>query len=374
MDVTGHTRSGGHPGSGQEPRRAASIRDVAQAAGVSYQTVSRVINDHPNVREETRKRVEEAIEALGFRRNATAFALASGVNQSITVLTSNTTLYGYAATLQGLEEAARAAGYSLGVKVLTPEDDLDRTITSAAAGGGGLMVIGFDRLGASALRRVPQDVPCAAVVEAPPHGRKPPRPAVWADDREAARAATAYLLELGHRTVHYVAIPTSVGTRRPEGPRAQGWRKALEDAGVTPPEPHGGKGWDAQAGYDEGQRLADDPNVTAILCGNDDLALGVLRALHHAGRSVPGDVSVVGFDDAPHAGFLTPALTTVRMDFQGLGRDAFALLRDRMESGYELPAPTFAGTDLVIRESSGAADGIARTSPSTTGPRRSTSR
>ncbi|MFJ8104846.1 substrate-binding domain-containing protein [Streptomyces sp. NPDC096132] len=355
MDVTGHTSPGDRSGPGSEPRKAASIRDVARAAGVSYQTVSRVINGHPSVREETRRRVEEAIQALGFRRNPTAFALASGVTRSVTVLTSNTTLYGYAATLQGLEEAARAAGYSLGVKVLTPEDDLDRTISSAAADGGGLMVIGFDQLGATALSRVPADVPCAAVVEAPPQGTTPPRPAVWADDREAARAATAYLLELGHRTVHYVAIPTSVGTRRSEGPRAQGWRGALEAAGITPPAPHGGKGWDAQVGYDEGRGLADDPGVTAILCGNDDLALGVLRALHHAGRSVPGDVSVIGFDDAPHSGFLTPSLTTVRMDFQGLGRDAFELLRGQLENDHRPPAPTFAGTDLVVRESSGAA-------------------
>ncbi|MEU1192794.1 LacI family DNA-binding transcriptional regulator [Streptomyces sp. NPDC005859] len=352
MHVTGHA-SGSDSDSGQGPRKAASIRDVAKAAGVSYQTVSRVINSHPNVREETRKRVEGAIEALGFRRNATAFALASGVTRAVTVLTSNTTLYGYAATLQGLEEAARAAGYSLGVKLLTPEDDLDHTISSAVAEGGGLMVIGFDRLAASALDRVPENVPCAAVVEAPSHGRTPPRPAVWADDRAAARAATVHLLDLGHRTVHYVAIPTSVGARRSEGPRAQGWRGALEAAGVTPPEPHGGKGWDAQAGYDQGRELARDPDVTAILCGNDDLALGVLRALHHAGRSVPGDVSVIGFDDAPHSGFVTPSLTTVRMDFQGLGRDAFELLRGQLENDYQPPAPTFAGTDLIIRESSG---------------------
>ncbi|MFI5871489.1 LacI family DNA-binding transcriptional regulator [Streptomyces sp. NPDC051445] len=356
MDVTGHRSPASRPDAEREPRKAASIRDVAKAAGVSYQTVSRVINSHPNVREETRERVEAAIQTLGFRRNATAFALASGVTRAVTVLTSNTTLYGYAATLQGLEEAARAAGYALGVKLLTPGEDLDRTISSAAAEGGGLMVIGFDRLAASALDRIPENVPCAAIVEAPSHGRTPPRPAVWADDREAARAATAYLLGLGHRTVHYVAIPTSVGTGGSEGPRAQGWRGALEAAGVTPPEPHGGKGWDARAGYDQGRELADDPSVTAILCGNDDLALGVLRALHHAGRTVPGDVSVIGFDNAPHSAFVTPSLTTVRMDFQGLGRDAFALLRRRLENDHRLPAPTFAGTELIIRESSGAPD------------------
>ncbi|MEU6356308.1 LacI family DNA-binding transcriptional regulator [Streptomyces sp. NPDC047072] len=351
MDVTGHTRVGGPAGADRRPRKTVSIRDVAQAAGVSYQTVSRVINKHPNVRGETRERVEAAISALGFRRNASAFALASGVTRTVTVLTSNTTLYGYAATLQGVEEEARAAGYSLGVKVLTPEEDLDRTVSSAVADGGGLMVIGFDRLGVAALGRVPLDVPCAAVVEAPPHGRTPPRPAVWADDREAARAATAYLLELGHSTVHYVAIPASGDGRRREGPRAQGWRTALEAAGVTPPDLRGGKGWDVRAGYDEGRGLADDPGVTAVLCGNDDLALGVLRALHHAGRAVPADVSVIGFDDAPHSGFLTPSLTTVRMDFQGLGRDAFGLLRGQLESGCRPPAATFAGTELIVRES-----------------------
>jgi len=355
MDVTGHTSSGSHGKPQQGQQKAASIRDVAQASGVSYQTVSRVINGHPNVREETRKRVEAAIQALGFRRNATAFALASGVTRSVTVLTSNTVLYGYAATLQGLEEASRAAGYTLGVRVVTPEDDLDRTIASAADTGGGLVVIGYDRLGAAALDRVPAHVPCAALVEAPPLGRTPDRPAVWADDREAARAATEHLLALGHETVHYVAIPASTGTRRSTSPRAEGWRQALKAAGVTPPAPCG-KGWDAQAGYEAGKKLAHNPDVTAILCGNDDLALGVLRALHHAGRRVPDDISVIGFDDAPHSGFLTPSLTTVRMDFHGLGRAAFGLLRAQLDTDQQAPAPVPAEPTLVLRESSGPRD------------------
>ncbi|MGW0581917.1 LacI family DNA-binding transcriptional regulator [Streptomyces sp. NPDC002920] len=352
MIVTGHTSSGGHTDPLQGQQKAASIRDVAQAAGVSYQTVSRVINGHPNVREETRKRVETAIHALGFRRNATALALASGVTRSVTVLTSNTVLYGYAATLQGLEEAARAAGYPLGVRVVTPEDDLDRTIASAADTGGGLVVIGYDRLGAAALDRVPAHVPCAALVEAPPPGRTPDRPAVWADDREAARTATEHLLALGHENVHYVAIPASTGTRRTAAPRAEGWRQALRAAGVTPPAPSG-KGWDAQAGYEAGKKLARNPDVTAILCGNDDLALGVLRALHHAGRRVPEDVSVIGFDDAPHSEFVTPSLTTVRMDFHGLGRAAFTLLRSQLDTDQQAPLPVPAEPTLVLRESSG---------------------
>lgn len=108
MVVTGHTSFGGQTAPSPGQHRPASIRDVAQAAGVSYQTVSRVINGRPNVKEETRGRVEAAVRALGFRRNATAFALASGVTRAVTVLTSNTVLHGYAATLQGLEEASRS--------------------------------------------------------------------------------------------------------------------------------------------------------------------------------------------------------------------------------------------------------------------------
>ncbi|MBK3568263.1 LacI family DNA-binding transcriptional regulator [Streptomyces sp. MBT62] len=356
MSVTGHTSSSATgPDARGNQRKPASIRDVAQVAGVSYQTVSRVINGHPSVKEETRRRVEEAVEQLGFRRNASAFALASGVTKTVTVLTSNTVLYGYAATLRGVEASARAAGYSVGVRVITPEDDLERTISAATAAGGGIMVIGFDRLGAAALDHVPSDVPCAAAVEAPSHGRTPSRPAVWVDDRSASRMATEYLLGLGHSTVHYVAIPASADSRRSTAPRAEGWRQALKNAGVTPPSPTG-KGWNAQAGYDAGRKLARDPGVTAILCGNDDLALGVLRALHHAGRDVPGDVSVIGFDDAPHSAFITPALTTVRMDFQGLGRAAFELLRGQLEPEYQLQDPTLAGPDLIQRESSGVRD------------------
>ncbi|MDQ0956725.1 DNA-binding LacI/PurR family transcriptional regulator [Streptomyces sp. B4I13] len=352
MSVTGHTSFGGRVHRAPGQRKAASIRDVARAADVSYQTVSRVINSHPSVRDETRRRVQEAIDALGFRRNATAFALARGVARSVTVLTSDTLLHGYAATLQGLEEASRAAGFTLGVRLLTPEDDLDQTIAAVADTGGGLVVIGYDRLGAAALDRVPAQVPCAAVVEAPPPGRTPGRPAVWADDRAAARAATAHLLALGHPTVHYVAIPASTGTRRSAGPRAEGWRQALKAAGVAAPAPSG-RGWDAQAGYEAGRGLARNREVTAILCGNDDLALGVLRALHHAGRRVPQDVSVIGFDDAPHSAFVTPSLTTVRMDFQGLGRAAFGLLRAQLDSDRQPPAPDPVATTLVLRESSG---------------------
>ncbi|WP_159052844.1 substrate-binding domain-containing protein, partial [Streptomyces scabiei] len=102
-----------------------------------------------------------------------------------------------------------------------------------------------------------------------------------------------------------------------------------------------------------GLRLAADPSVTAVLCGNDDLALGVLRALHEAGRSVPGDVSVAGFDDAPHSAYLTPSLTTVRLDFTGLGRAAFALLHGVVEESEPIAPHRVSVPELVVRESAG---------------------
>ena len=172
-----------------------------------------------------------------------------------------------------------------------------------------------------ALDAVPPEVPMAAMVETPAVVPTPDKPWVWLDDRKAAAEATRYLLSLGHRTVHYLAIPSSTQTSQ----RQAGWRQALEEAGAPVPAPVP-CGWTPRSGYQAGQRLAADPEVTAVLCGNDDIALGVMRAVHAAGLSIPGDVSVVGFDDTPVAEFLTPPLTTVRLDFAELGRACFALL------------------------------------------------
>lgn len=341
-----------HEAAARPRARAVSIRDVAKAAGVSYQTVSRVINQTPYVRESTRERVQAAIVELGFRPNSAARALASGQNRSLTVITSNTTLYGYAATLQGIEEAARAASFAVGISVLESGDEqrVRAAVQRAAAASGSLIVIAFDDTGTLALRAVPPGVPLAAAVETPAKPPSPEQPWAWIDDEHAARSATRYLLELGHPTVHYVAIPTTSGTRTSR--RAAGWRAALAEAGVRPPETVGA-GWDSSAGYHAGRTLARDYSVSAVLCGNDDLALGVIRAMHEAGRSMPGSVSIVGFDDAPQSAFYTPTLTTVRMDFAGLGRACFTLLHSEL-GGIEPPEPRpVDDPELVVRESTG---------------------
>jgi DNA-binding LacI/PurR family transcriptional regulator len=343
-----------------------SIRDVASAAGVSYQTVSRVINASPSVKASTRQVVLDTIARLDFRPNRAARALAGGPIQSVTVLTANTRLYGFVGALEGIEEAARVAGFALGVRVVesgTPEAVKD-AVEGAIELAGALIVIAFDRPGIATLGAVPLDVPVAAIVETPRGSEAEGKPWVWIDDRQAARDATNYLLGLGHQTVHYISLPASTDITQ----RMLGWRSALVNAGVTVPEPLQG-GWEPRSGFEVGQRLAPDPAVTAVLCGNDDLAIGVLRAMHQAGRAIPDSISIVGFDDAPFAAYCSPALTTVRQDWVALGRACFAELLSLLGAGTSSAELLRLQPELMVRESSGPPPGPRRSRAGPSGPR-----
>jgi DNA-binding LacI/PurR family transcriptional regulator len=231
-------------------------------------------------------------------------------------------------------------------------------VARAVEPGSALIVLAFDRAGTRALAAVPPGVPMVAAVETPVGDEGAGMPWVWMDDREAARDATRFLLGLGHQTVHYVAIPSSTDNSQ----RTAGWRLALQEAGAPVPEPAQG-GWHPRSGYQAGRVLALDPAVTAVLCGNDDLAVGVIRAMHEAGRAIPESVSVVGFDDTPHSEFLTPALTTVRLDFTELGRACVALLRPALDP-QRVPEPQpRPRPELIVRESAGPAPGRAGPAP-----------
>ena len=323
------------------------IRDVATAAGVSYQTVSRVLNDSPKVNSETRQHVLDVIAQLGYRPNRAARALGSGRSAAVTTVIANTTLYGYASTLQGIEEAARVRGLAVGVRVVESASaaDVQHAVDYVSdPNAGGVIVIAFDAAGAGVLRALPADVPAVAATEAGGLDGID-RAMIFLDERAAAADATKHLLSLGHRTVHHVAIPSETGTSA----RQAGWRDALVQAGVAVPAVLAA-GWDVRSAYLAGKGLATDPDVTAVLCGNDDTALAVRRALYEAGRDVPGDVSVVGFDDVPGAAYWTPALTTVRMDFVGLGRACLTAIAARL-TGSPLDALELAAPSLVVRES-----------------------
>jgi DNA-binding LacI/PurR family transcriptional regulator len=322
------------------------MRDVARASGVSYQTVSRVINEQERVHPETRARVLAAVEALGYHPNSAARALVTGRGSTIAVVASNTSLYGYARTLEGIEDAAWAAGYTVNITVLRSPDQSDRTdaierlLSQPLAG---LIAFTHDDLARAAVEHVPTRMPVVTVFGTGAGDRVH----TLIDEEGGARAAIGYLLGLGHRTVHHAAVPPHL----PSG-RLLGWRAALEEAGAPVPAPVPVT-WEPGSGYDAGIAIARQREVTAVLAGNDDIATGIVRALIDSGLDVPGDVSVIGFDDTPLAAYTRPALTTVAQDFVELGRRAFRLLHALLETGERPVGPAVLATRLVIRESAG---------------------
>jgi DNA-binding LacI/PurR family transcriptional regulator len=325
------------------------MRDVAKLAGVSHQTVSRVLNEHPNVRPETRERVLEAMESLDYRRNLAARTLVTRQSHTLGIIGFETTLFGPASMLYGIEDAARTAGYLVSIAMVRNLDRrpvleaVDRLRQHAVDG---IIAIAPKPAVTASLLQAPSDIYCVAVGGAGPAEAVP---TVRIDNAAGARLATRHLLDLGHRTVHHVAGPADW----PEATeRVAGWRDTLNEAGAHVPSVDP-QSWNAEAGYLRGQELARDPEVTAIFCANDRIALGVLRALHEAGRKVPEEVSVVGFDDMPDSGYFLPPLTTVRQDFAELGRRSLTLLLEHMAvpEDAESPAHVTVSPQLVVRAS-----------------------
>ncbi|WP_344971899.1 LacI family DNA-binding transcriptional regulator [Streptosporangium fragile] len=306
------------------------MADVAVRAGVSHQTVSRVLNGHPNVRAETRARVLQAIEQLGYRRNMVARALVTKHTRTLGVVSFDTTLYGPASTVYGIEQAARAAGYFVSMVSLRTIDRAgvrDALDYLAEQGVDGVVVVAPQRSAARALTDMPTGVPVVAVGA----GHTGDVSVVSVEQVEGARLATRHLLDLGHETVWHISGPSD--WLESEG-RVQGWRAALAAAGRPAPDPLPGD-WSPRSGYRAGLRLAAMPEVTAVFVGNDQMALGALRAFAERGVRVPEQISIVGFDDIPESEFFTPPLTTVRQDFGAVGRCSIEVLLRQLEAGPE---------------------------------------
>jgi DNA-binding LacI/PurR family transcriptional regulator len=323
------------------------MTDVAQLAGVSHQTVSRVLNDHPNVRPQTRELVLAAISQLGYRPNAAARTLVTRRTHTLGVISFDTTLYGPASMLYGIERAAQDSYFVAiaSVPQLDRRSVLDAVDRFAGQGVEGIIVIAPQTSAVAALTNCPADIPLVAMG----CRTSPPVRSVAVDNAEGAAQATRYLLSLGHRTVHHLSGPASWLDAQA---RLDGWRAALAEAGVPEPELLTGD-WSSASGYELGHQIAADDSVTAVFCANDPMALGLLRALSERGRRVPEDVSVIGFDDIPEAGYFLPPLTTVRQDFGELGRRALdtlvGLIYDRDQATSADPvAPQF-----VVRSSTG---------------------
>ena len=326
--------------------RDPAMTDVARLAGVSHQTVSRVLNGHPNVKEQTRLRVRAAIAELGYRPNPAARALVTGRSQLIGMVALNSTLYGPSSLLAAFEQAAAEAGFAVSVGGV---GRLDRASIAGAVERhldqrvAGLVVIAPVASAGEALDDMPAGVPLVTVDGDP----KRAHALVTVDQVAGARAATRHLLDAGHRTVWHVSGP---GDRYDAAGRIDGWRQELEAAGaeVPPPVP---AGWSAAAGFSAGHMLARMPEVTAVFAANDHLALGILRALHEHGKRVPEDLSLVGFDDVPEAGYFIPPLTTVRPDFHAVARHALELLLAQIEAGVPSTTQMMLPPTLIERRS-----------------------
>jgi DNA-binding LacI/PurR family transcriptional regulator len=333
------------------------MTDVARLAGVSHQTVSRVLNDHPNVKQQTRLRVLAAMQELGYRPNRAARALASGRSDQIGIVAQPSTLFGPASLLYALEAAAVQAGYGVSVASVAA---LDRASIEEAVNRhldqqvGGIVVIVPAVSAAAAVREVPADLPLVTIGG----DRKEAITSVGIDQVRGAQEATQALLDAGHRTVWHVSGPSDVFDSLD---RIEGWRATLERAGAEVPPVISGD-WSAARGYEAGKMLARIADVTAIFAANDQTALGILRALHEHGLKVPDDVSLIGFDDLPESGFFIPPLTTVRQAFEEVGHRALRMVVAQMEGEreilHELVPPVFVHRDSVAAPRSRRSSGV----------------
>lgn len=321
------------------------MEDVAREAGVSGQTVSRVVNARGYVGADTRTRVEQAMQSLGYRPNSAARALRSGRFRAIGVIMFSFSSYGNQRTLDAIAVRAAEMGYAL---TLIPVESSARETVAGAfrrieehAVDGIIIVIEAHQLDEAEVE-MPHGLPVVFVDS----NRGTSHPFVDTDQAQGARLATEHLLDLGHETVWHVTGPAkSYSAER----RRESWRATLESRGREIPEVISGD-WSAASGYQAGVRLRAIASVTAVFAANDQMAIGVVRAFRESGRDIPGDVSVVGFDGLPDAAQLWPPLTTVQQHPEKVGALAVDALLAELDSGEHVQTP-LVGTELVVRES-----------------------
>lgn len=339
-----HIEEGGIP---MDRVRAPNIRDVARLAGVSYQTVSRVLNDSPNLRDETRARVLAAIDTLGYRPNQAARTLVTSRSQTIGVLTSMSVHYGPTTAINALEVSAREAGYRISLTTLASSDDasirssLDFLMTQGIEG---LVVIAPQERIVHALDELQVNVP---IVTLDSTGRSSPH-SLGVDQVLGARLATRHLIELGHTEIVHIAGPRDWIEA---DARMRGYLLELSDTDLRTRAPVLGD-WSAAFGYYAGMEMLRYQDFTAVFAGNDQMALGFLHACRDSGVDVPAEMSVVGFDDIPESAHYTPPLTTVRQDFAEVGRRALAALLTQLRG--DEPALRQIIPELVVRDSTTA--------------------
>jgi len=299
----------------QGPPRV-GVRDVARLAGVSTQTVSRVINNSPQLRAETRERVLEAIAALDYRPNNAARALGTSTTRTLGVIATDATLYGPALAISALATATRETDRWIAAAYADAADDasVEAAVTHLLGQGvDGLVLVAPHARTRDTLQRRNPRLPVVIM-----HAGPPDRQA------EAAAAVTAHLVELGHRRLARVGGPSDW---LEEASRAEGFASVLAEHGLTAVPGWTGD-WSASSGAALAPAVARAVGMptgpSAVVVANDQMALGLVSGLRELGVDVPGAVSITGFDDNPDTAFYAPALTTVRLDVLGEARRCVA--------------------------------------------------
>ena len=340
--------SGVHPIMSDEAvGRRPSIRDVARLAEVSHQTVSRVLNNHPSIRPETRDRVLRVMSELQYSPNRAARALVTSRSQTIGVLSSSSTQYGPASSIAAIEAAARERGYWVSTANIEPRDPASIASGLAhlsAQSVEGLVVIAPQVRVFRALAAHPLDIPYVTLQSA----EVAPQHAMSVDQMAGARLATRHLIELGHRDIYHLAGPQDWIEAEA---RMRGFLEEMSAHDIPTTAPILGD-WTAEFGYYAGREMLRVRDFTAIFSSNDQMALGLLHAIRDEGLDVPGDISIVGFDDIPESAHFWPPLTTVRQDFAELGRRCVDPLLGPVDGGMSSPGSIV--PELIVRRSAAA--------------------
>ena len=356
--VTGHRNGHGNGHNTNKTQRVmnnkVTIRDVAAAAGVSYQTVSRVINHRPDVAEETRQRVWQVIEELGYQPSAIARGLVSKRTYTLGLITADFSDYFFTQVIVGAEVEARRHGYffMLCSTERNPDDEPEylRLLTERQVDGILFARPSTEQDSRHIVSLIRQGVPLVTTAYHVPGERLT---VVDVDNIDGGFQATQCLIDGGHRRIGMITGPLDWKSAQD---RDRGYRLALERASI----PYNGSlvehgDWSYESGYEATVRLLEKPvGFTSLFIQNDRMATGAMQALRQAGRSIPDDVGIVGYDDIPAAAYCHPPLTTIRQPMQEVGEIATRKLIELIDDPDAEREEILLKTDLVHRGSAGA--------------------
>ncbi|QPC83851.1 LacI family DNA-binding transcriptional regulator [Phototrophicus methaneseepsis] len=328
-------------------RSRPTILDVASLAGVSYQTVSRVINNHPYVSEDTRKRVQAAIDELGYRPNKAAINLRAKSSKIIAIILYGGWLYGPNQVALNVEMAAKTSGFDVIMSNITePQQQLMEALQHVKDWMVDGIVLILPARGAAKvdIQSISGDIPIVQIDSFDIKGI----PSINFSEAAGTRLIAQHLIDTGHQAFCEISGPLNWHGAQI---RHETLLQVCKENGIAPPI-HMEGNWATPSGYQAARRIIEQGHqFTAVIAANDNMALGAYRALHQAGLSVPDDVSVVGYDDIPEAAYYTPPLTTIRQNFIELGNSGFDYLLQIMDEPGTRIRQQLVEPKLIIRES-----------------------